>query len=317
MSEPSLIVRRATDDDLPAAIAVASLALRWRGDEPHEAFFRWKHIDNPAGRSPMWLACLGDEVVGFRTMLRWPFLSASDRAISAVRAVDTATHPDHRRKGVFRLLTMAAVEALNGEGVQFVFNTPNPSSRSGYLTMGWRDEGRVPTVVAPARPSGIVRTVRAHGPARKWSEPCPAGAAVPAVVDDLADLARTLPGGHVRTARTVEHLSWRYGFEPLCYRVLRTDDAAAVIRLRQRGPALEVVVAELLSPSRRAALGVIRRIRREVTADHILLTAHGSGRRPPVPPIPGLGPILTVRPLAGPAPSADAMRLDLGDLELL
>ncbi len=40
-------------------------------------------------------------MIGFRTFLRWEFEDAG-RVVRAVRAVDTATHPDHRGRGIFR-----------------------------------------------------------------------------------------------------------------------------------------------------------------------------------------------------------------------
>ena len=78
MDRPAPIVRRGTNDDIPAAIAVAAAALGWDPSEPNEAFFRWKHLENPAGASPVWLAVDGDEIAGFRTMLRWNFIEKKD-----------------------------------------------------------------------------------------------------------------------------------------------------------------------------------------------------------------------------------------------
>ena len=46
-------------------------SLGWSSDDHYEAFFDWKHEQNPFGRSPAWVAVDGGEVVGFRTFLRW------------------------------------------------------------------------------------------------------------------------------------------------------------------------------------------------------------------------------------------------------
>ena len=70
--------------------------------------------------------------------------------VRAARAVDTATDPDHRRRGLFRTLTLDALDALAADGTRFVWNTPNSTSLAGYLTMGWQEVGRIPVVVAPA-----------------------------------------------------------------------------------------------------------------------------------------------------------------------
>ena len=78
----------------------------------------------------------------------------------AVRAVDTATHPDFRGQGVFSALTLGALEELRSDGVAFVFNTPNERSRPGYLKMGWQPVGQV-------RVLARTRSVTAAGRARE------------------------------------------------------------------------------------------------------------------------------------------------------
>ncbi|MEQ8840690.1 MAG: GNAT family N-acetyltransferase [Acidimicrobiales bacterium] len=317
MNRPPPTVRRATIDDIPAAIEVATAALGWTPGEPHEAFFRWKHLENPAGASPMWLAIDDGAAVGFRTMLRWTFHDEAGELRPAARAVDTATHPDHERRGIFRALTTEAVDDLTSEGVAFVFNTPNDNSRPGYLRMGWRDVGRIPTRVAVAGPRSLPRLARARTAARKWSEPCPAGTPVEQAIDDLVALERATPRPPaLTTVRSRDHLLWRYGFEPLHYRVLRTDAAAAVVRLRRRGPALEAVLAEIFSPDAASTRHLLRAVRRQLPADHLLTLAATPHPAPWLPTLPRLGPRLTVRDLAAAGPDRDRFRFSLGDIEL-
>ncbi|MEM8705238.1 MAG: GNAT family N-acetyltransferase [Actinomycetota bacterium] len=303
-------VRPATDDDIGEILAVATRALGWNPTDPNEAFFRWKHLDNPAGRSPMWVAESGGSIAGFRTMLRWRYRHG-DSTLRAVRAVDTATDPDHQRKGVFRLLTEAAVGELTADGVDFVFNTPNEKSRPGYLRMGWIDAGRLPAAFLPAGPASLVRLARARTAADKWSIPLSVGEPVDAVAESL-----TTTADGVVTDRTVEHLTWRYGFEPLHYRALQTDDAVAVIRLRRRGAAIEAVVADLSSPSAASTKRLYREIRRLGGVDYLLTLATPPYPAPRLPTIPGLGPHLTLRELASPPPAVARFRFSLGDIEL-
>lgn len=322
MDRSAPTVRRGTHNDIPAAVAVASAALGWRPDEPNEALFRWKHLDNPAGASPMWLAIdatrTGHEVVaGFRAMLRWNFTGPEGDERRAVRAVDTATHPDHQRRGIFRSLTTSAVDELKNEGVDFVFNTPNDNSRPGYLRMGWREIGRIPTRLAVSGPAALPRLARARTAAHKWSEPCALGVTIDRAIDDVVELAATTPAPTaIATTRSRDHLLWRYSFEPLAYRVVRTDDAAAIIRLRRRGSALEAVLAEIFSPDAAATRRLVRRLRRDLAADHLLTLANPPHPAPWLPPLPRLGPRLTVRDLAGTGPRLDDFSFALGDIEL-
>jgi GNAT superfamily N-acetyltransferase len=317
VDRPPPIIRRADDDDITSAIAVATAALGWDRAEPNEAFFRWKHLDNPAGRSPMWLAVDGDKVAGFRTMMQWRFADPDGASLRAVRAVDTATHPDHQRRGIFRALSTAAVDELTGEGIDFVFNTPNDNSRPGYLRMGWRDVGRLPIRVAVSGVSSLPRLLGARTAAAKWSDPCELGDPIAAASGDLADLiARTPATAGIATIRSPEHLLWRYGFEPLRYRIVRDDEAAAIVRVRRRGTAREGVLAEVFSPDRRTTRSLLRRIRRLLPIDHLVTVAAPPHPAPWLPPVPGLGPRLTVRDLAGRGPDRDQFRFALGDIEL-
>jgi GNAT superfamily N-acetyltransferase len=102
--------------------------------------------------------------------MRWEFLDG-DRVVRAVRAVDTATHPDYQGRGIFTRLTLHALDELATEGIEFVFNTPNDQSRPGYLKMGWQVVGQLPTAVRPTRLARIARVAKARVPAERWSTP--------------------------------------------------------------------------------------------------------------------------------------------------
>jgi len=326
---PDVDVRRATDGDLPAVLELAQAALGWRPGDPNDEFFRWKHLDNPAGRSPMWVAVDGGQVVGFRVFLRWRFVGGDGHPRSAVRAVDTATHPDHQGRGIFRQLTLGAVDELRDEGVDFIFNTPNAQSRPGYLKMGWQVVGRVPVAVRPRSPAAAYRMARARTPAGKWSRPTTAGVpAADALLDDgavtslLAAVER--PGG-LSTDRTVEHLRWRYRFAPLDYRAVVApggpDRGLAVFRVRDRGAATEAVLCELLVPGddRPLASRLVGEVARATAADYVIGTARTPAPRSALPvPLVRQGPILTWRAVdrSQMMPPLATWSLTMGDVEL-
>lgn len=303
----------------------------WVPDDQHARFFHWKHRDNPAGVSPMWVATDGEKIVGLRTFLRWQFHDGH-QPTRAVRAVDTATHPDYQGRGIFTLLTRHAMGELATEGVAFVFNTPNDRSRPGYLKMGWQEVGRLPVASRPRSLGSLARLVRARTPAGKWSLACDAGdpadeaLADGAPVPGLGDGPTVAPGAEpgLATARTRAHLQWRYGFSPLHYRLLSLGrdpaEGVAIFRLRPRGPVTEAAVCELLlpedSPASRRKL--LRQVVRRTGADHavVLGPAHPTSG---LLPVPGQGPTLTYRAVASTShdtPPLSAWHLSLGDIEL-
>ena len=167
MVDSSITIRRASDADLDEIIAVGAAALGWKPNEPNSELFRWKHVDNPFGASPIWLAEIDGQIAGYRAFMRWELVDASGRLWRAVRAVDTATHPDFQRRGIFSRLTMHAVEEMRDEGGDIVFNTPNTQSRPGYLKMGWIDVGRLPVAIRPTSVSSTLAAGRSSNAGRE------------------------------------------------------------------------------------------------------------------------------------------------------
>ena len=307
MADDELIVRRTTPDDVDAIVELAGRSLGWVGDQRDRAFFRWKHFENPFGESPGWAVFHDDRMVAFRTLLRWELRSGA-LTLRLVRAVDTATDPEFQGRGLFRRLTMQAVDELSAEGVDAVFNTPNDQSRPGYLKMGWSVLGRPTLMVRPASVRAASRMARSRVPADKWSIPVPIGEPVGAVLDELA--GRPVDGWSTECSR--QYLSWRYGFEPLHYRVIEVRGGHAVFRVRRRGALDEVALVEWLSPL--ADPGAVGALVRHA-GDYVV--AIGRPIRHGFVPLVRQGPIVTWRPLATAAiPSLSQIQFSLGDIEL-
>lgn len=327
-TDDSIEIRGLEADDEPAVLDLLAASLGWMPDDLHARFFAWKHRENSFGKSPAWVAvdtATEGRIAGLRIFLRWEF-ERDNSVRRAVRAVDTATHPDYRGRGIFSALTLRAVEAMRAEGVDWVFNTPNEQSRPGYLKMGWQQVGRLPVQVRPRLPFGPLRMARARVPAEKWSLPSDAGRSAAETFADrdaVASLLASAPAGSgVHTRRTPEHLRWRYGFEPLAYRAVlagtTSADGAVVFRLRRRGTATEATVCEVLVPGgdARVASRLLRRVVDESGADYAIALRHG---RPWLGfvPLPRQGPVLTWRDVTDThMPALGEWRLSLGDVEL-
>ena len=316
---PDLEVREARDEDLGQILELASSSLGWVPDEEYAAFYRWKHHDNPFGRSPGWVALDGERVVGLRLWLRWRFVEGR-RRWEAVRAVDTATHPDYQGKGIFRMLTTSSLDALHEMGIEHVFNTPNEQSRPGYLKMGWETVGKLPVAARFRSPAAAVQALRARVPAEQWSLPCNAGMAAHEVLADAEEVEWLLdlrPGEGIRTDLGVEVLRWRYGFPALRYRALRDNDGIVLFRLRRRGPVTECVVGHVLARGPAASRRLVRRAARASGAHQALLLTRHAPVRSGYVPLPGAGPILTWRRLgATTMPALERWDLTMGDVEL-
>ena len=324
-----LTVRRATPGDIGPVLTLLRDAMHRRDDTRFEALFRWKHLENPFGASPAWVALDGDRIVAVRYLMRWEFEVDGARR-RAVRAVDTATHPDHQGRGLFRRLTLGALDELAAEGVEFVFNTPNDQSRPGYLKMGWQIVGRLAVSARPLRAGGLAALARSRVPADHFSLTTAAGDPAGTVLADTRAVERLIAAARpaapgLRTWLSPAVLQWRYGGDLVEYRAVADADGLALFRLRRRGPAVEAAVALVLAPSaaarRRLTRAVLFVTRRE--ADYAV--AIGARPGPTFMPVPRTGPILTWRgvgpdPGPGPdtktAPRRSDWHLTVGDIEL-
>lgn len=250
-------------------------------------FFRWKHLHNVFGPSFILVAEADERLVGLRAFMQWRF-AAGATMVPAVRAVDTATHPDYQRRGIFSRLTLAALEILR-DRTDLVFNTPNEKSLPGYLKMGWR----VAEEIRPwVRLRKVLPVVRALTFPQRWEIAKPAARipveaepAVEALRDEDA-MSRLLGGidgrgtareERLHTQRDVAYLRWRYVATPdLDYRAVRITQGGVLrglglFRVRPRGVLWECSIAEVLVSrgDARSAGAVLKEIVRSSPADYV------------------------------------------------
>jgi len=307
------MIRPFRPDDVDAALALMREALGEGRVPRSEAFFRWKHLENPFGASLGFVVDdeAGGGLLALRLFQRWG-LSIRGFPVEAVRAVDTATAVRAQGKGHFKRLTLKAVDAAIADDVDLVFNTPNEKSGAGYLKMGWRDLGQPGVWVRAARPSfsGVV-----------------AGDAVD--VDVVAAAMSAGDDARLRTRHTAPTLRWRYVDIPgFTYRMHRVGDAVAVFRRQRRRGVPECTICELHHPATVRGVAHATKLVDELgrgfagfvsampttSSTRTALAAAGAVRVP-------LGPRLFVRPLAmrriDPVPEThQRFALDVGDLEL-
>ena len=94
-----------TASDRDAVLELLAQSLGRDADPRFEQLFAWKHEENAFGPSPAWVAVDGDRIAGLPGAHA---LGVRRRAgtVKAVRAVDTATHPDYQGQGIFTRLTL-------------------------------------------------------------------------------------------------------------------------------------------------------------------------------------------------------------------
>ena len=224
--------RGMTEADLDEVLALQVASLGAGSTPRTPEFWRWKHESSPFGRSPVWVAEADGRIIGLRAFLRWRW-RLGERALTAVRAVDTATHPDWQRRGVFWQLTRQALDHLSDEGCEFVFNTPNRRSGAGYRKLGWRQALKPSILVRAVKPLRMAGAALRGGKKRRAASL----GALPRVerlfkwarLDELLERYDRDWQSRLYTPRDRDYLAWRYRDVPeIDYRCLCTSDGDAL-----------------------------------------------------------------------------------------
>lgn len=202
-------IREATERDIPEILEVLKASLGETSSKKTEAVWRYKHVENPFGKSLVLLAVENDKLIGVRALMRWKW-QLGNEVFSALRAVDTATHPDHQGKGVFKKLTLKAIDIAKFQGDHFIFNTPNTQSLPGYLKMGWEEVDKLKIRIIPVNPFNWLAD-------KKSSTYDINNNSFDAQLDGLLSKYNKLRAEENKlfTLKSSEYLSWRYENNPL------------------------------------------------------------------------------------------------------
>lgn len=196
-----MILRNATASDSLSIIELLKVSLGESLIPKSAKLWNWKHLDNPFGKSPVIVAEEDGKLLGVRAFLKWEFLE-DKKVYRACRAVDTATHPDHQGKGIFKKLTLSLIEDIKKEGIDLLFNTPNSKSSSGYLKMGWEKWGKLPLKLN----FHIHQTRAKEEEPNDWNQ-------VSELIEKIENSEQNGPGVHTRMVNGF--LNWRYRDNPL------------------------------------------------------------------------------------------------------
>jgi GNAT superfamily N-acetyltransferase len=292
-------IRRAAPEDTAAIIRLLELSLGNASIPKTLALWKWKHESNPFGKSPVFVAIHGEKLIGVRAFMQWHWQDGK-KTYNALRAVDTATHPEWHGRGVFRQLTSTLVSSSASKGLDFIFNTPNKRSLPGYMSMGWKIKGRLPLKFKLVRPWEITKNViqeKAADPIRgitptDWSE-----------VAEHFQSVSSFPHA-VGTNYTPEYLRWRYLDCPIFEYGYLTDHVSYLLiyRIKTHPFFHELRITELLPLEKKGAIDLAHlklEIKKKVEDELPVHLISYSGENHRFFPITGLGwsPTLKMGPL--------------------
>lgn len=241
-------IRTSTPQDKPAMIELLRMSLGESTIPKSESLWNWKHEENPFGQSYVLLAEENNMLVGLRAFMKWEW-EWKGKIYKAIRAVDTATHPEHQGKGIFKKLTLHQIGVCKQEGVSFVFNTPNTQSKPGYLKMGWVEQAKLPLKFKILRPVSLAynRFFDKNKQAGEEEQPT-VSSSWEAGVSDL--VVNTKTRSELLSSRiTPAYISWRYARNPLFRYDYFTDkkNFLLVSRIKKHSFANELRLVDFMS----------------------------------------------------------------------
>ena len=133
MPSPDFEVRRATEADVPAVLAALSDGY---GRPFTPEWFQWKHRESPWGQSRCWVAADEGGLLGVVFGLPWR-LTDEAGPVACSRLVDGATTVRAQRRGVFRSVVRAELEAAAADAIPgLVIATATPEARDAHVKNG-------------------------------------------------------------------------------------------------------------------------------------------------------------------------------------
>lgn len=239
-----MTIREADSSDTKGIISVLKASLGESKLKKSEKIWNYKHIENPFGRSLVLVAEADNEIIGVRAFMRWEW-QLNDEVFNAYRAVDTATHPAHQGKGIFKKLTSKALDLAKEQGCNLIFNTPNNKSLPGYLKMGWQKADRLKVQVLPGNPLTFLRR---HTGIKDNDQK-----KIPKIIMERTIEEFNYVQKHKDkffTPKTFDYLKWRYEENPLQnYHILAGEDFFLAAYVKDHNYFKELRIAEhIFSP---------------------------------------------------------------------
>ncbi len=94
--------------------------------------FRQWYVNNPIGKVISFNAFYGEELVAHYACIPYK-MEIEGRVVIGLFDMATVTHPEHRGKGLFKMLATTTYEFAKAQGFEFVLGVANANSFPGYM----------------------------------------------------------------------------------------------------------------------------------------------------------------------------------------
>jgi GNAT superfamily N-acetyltransferase len=298
MPKPYWTIRPARPDEAPAILELARAVHGPQRPELNESYLHWRYWNDTPFRAEVLMAEHEGRPIGIQPVAIFDFQRGSERFKGAMYT-GVLTHPDHRRRGVFRSLVDSSNEFAARCGALFSMTMPNDSALAGFRRFGdWHYPGPIPTwfkilngkVLLRAKTGDFIAGLSGWLPRivfnrrRRAAAPLPGHSCEQSAFpggdfDEITDRCARELGG-ILLCRTSAYWNWRYCVRPSAsyrptevaspeYRTLVLKDGAspvgAVVTSVARQIGMDVgLIVDLVA---RGGIAVIRRLLFEAEAE--------------------------------------------------
>lgn len=141
------------------------------------------------------------------------FATSGEKTLLAGQSGDVATHPDHRQKGLFRVLHDATLGLCAAEAFDFLFAFPNANSLPGFIKAGWQTGQEMETwfkQLSPGLPKRLYRKLLPkHFAATQQNKLNQYSVQADNSIALLPGMAASFAGSKVRLTRSAAYLSYK------------------------------------------------------------------------------------------------------------
>ncbi|HKQ47006.1 MAG TPA: GNAT family N-acetyltransferase [Phycisphaerae bacterium] len=246
-STPYWTNRLARPDETAAILGLVRAVHGDAHPELNERYFSWRYLSDTPFRADILMAEHEGRPIGIQPVAIFDWQWGATRLAGAMYT-GVLTHPDHRRRGVFRSLIDSSNEHAAARGAQFSMTLPNDASLPGFLNFGdWQYPGLIPLALkvvdgaAMLRPKigGLLAGLVGWAPnlafRRRADEGgmgdivCETAAVAPAELDEVFS-AFSHGCDRLMIRRTAAYWNWRYLTRPgSSYRTLVARRAGRVV----------------------------------------------------------------------------------------
>ncbi|WP_198154658.1 GNAT family N-acetyltransferase [Plesiocystis pacifica] len=227
------------------------------GESESSGHWRWEFAQNPVGPRTIKLAWSEELLVGQYAVSPRRLRSLGQDRVGGL-SIDSMTHPEFKRRGVFAESGEACTKAMADRGFAFVYGFPNADSIRGFENkLGWKSIMPVPVLAKVLDLGGLAQTL-GRPELRRWiSLASRSLTRAPGVVGELGARLSATRGGRavppvrsfegfgdwadklwlrcrdqqrIAVIRDLEFLRWRYDERPESdYLRLRVDGPTGVL----------------------------------------------------------------------------------------